>query len=155
MQICGEGDYQSPLPFALGSREKGKLDRRGEEGDLRNKKAAASRFQLFFVIGTTGNGLCIGRRKHGVRRMAPPDCCEIDCGLLALEIASKPGWPRFASLNFSKAKAGLKCHASVGGSFAFFQSVACWQVSCFCLLANILLGDLLHTYYHLGTSKAY
>jgi len=50
--------------------------------------------------------------------MAPPDCCEIDCGRLALDgIASKPGWTRFASQGFSEAKAGLKCHASVGESF--------------------------------------
>jgi len=48
--------------------------------------------------------------------MAPPDYCEIDCGLLALEIASKPGWTRFASQGFSKAEAGLECHASVGSS---------------------------------------
>jgi hypothetical protein len=49
--------------------------------------------------------------------MAPPDCCEINCGRLALEIASKPGWKRFALQGFSEAKAGLKCHASVGESF--------------------------------------
>ena len=48
--------------------------------------------------------------------MASPDYCEIDCGLLALEIASKPGWTRFASQGFSKAEAGLECHASVGSS---------------------------------------
>jgi hypothetical protein len=48
--------------------------------------------------------------------MAPPDYCEIDCGLLALEIASKPGWTRFASQGFSEAEAGLECHASVGES---------------------------------------
>jgi hypothetical protein len=46
--------------------------------------------------------------------MAPPDYYEIDCGRLALEIASKPGWTRFASQVSSEAKAGLKCHASVG-----------------------------------------
>ena len=45
------GDYNAHFrdrrPFAFGSREKGKLDRRGEEGELRNKKAAASHFKLF------------------------------------------------------------------------------------------------------------
>jgi len=46
--------------------------------------------------------------------MASPDYNEIDCGRLALEIASKPGWTRFASQVSSEAKAGLKCHASVG-----------------------------------------
>jgi hypothetical protein len=46
--------------------------------------------------------------------MAPPDYYEIDCGRLALlEIASKPGWTRFASQVSSEATAGLKCHASV------------------------------------------
>jgi hypothetical protein len=48
--------------------------------------------------------------------MAPPVYCEIDCGHLALEIASKPGWTRFASQGFSEAEAGLECHASVGES---------------------------------------
>jgi len=46
--------------------------------------------------------------------MAPPDYYEIECRRLALEIASKPGWTRFALQISSEAKAGLKCHASVG-----------------------------------------
>jgi hypothetical protein len=41
-------------PFAFGSREKGKLDRRGEEGELRDKKAAASRFKLFLSLAQQG-----------------------------------------------------------------------------------------------------
>jgi hypothetical protein len=36
--------------------------------------------------------------------MAPPDYYEIDCGRLALEIASKPGWTRFASQVFQQGK---------------------------------------------------
>ena len=32
------------------------------------------------------------------------------------EIASKPGWTRFASQGFSEVEAGLECHASVGES---------------------------------------
>ena len=36
------------------SREKGKLDRRGEEGELRDKKAAASRFKLFLSLARQG-----------------------------------------------------------------------------------------------------
>jgi hypothetical protein len=44
-------------PFAFGSREK-EVRPEGEEGELRNKKAASSRFKLFFVIGTSGNGFC-------------------------------------------------------------------------------------------------
>jgi hypothetical protein len=41
-------------PFAFGSRKKGKLDQRGEEGKSCNKKAAASRFKLFLSLVLQG-----------------------------------------------------------------------------------------------------
>jgi len=60
VQICGhmKGIISAHLgdrrPFALGSREKGKLDRRGEEAELHDKKAAASRFKLFLSLAQQG-----------------------------------------------------------------------------------------------------
>jgi hypothetical protein len=60
VQICGQKEgiinahFRDRKRFAFGSREKGKLDRRGEEGELRDKKAAASRFKLFLSLVRQG-----------------------------------------------------------------------------------------------------
>jgi len=60
VQICGQmkgiisTHFGDRRPFAFGLREKEKLDRRGEEGELRDKKAAASRFKLFLSLAQQG-----------------------------------------------------------------------------------------------------
>jgi hypothetical protein len=60
VQICVQmkgiinAHFGDRRPFAFGLREKGKLDRRGEERELRDKKAAASRFKLFLSLARQG-----------------------------------------------------------------------------------------------------
>jgi len=119
--LCTKGgDYQRPLQrqktVCIWVARQRKVRPEGGGRRAPRQGGCGLAFKVVFVIGTTGNGLCTGRRKHGVRRMAPPDYCEIDCGLLALEIVSKPGWTRFASQGFSEVEAGLECHANVGES---------------------------------------
>ena len=60
MQICAQkagiinAHFRDRKPFAFGLRDKGKLDRREEEGELRDKEAAASRLKLFLSLVRQG-----------------------------------------------------------------------------------------------------
>jgi len=86
-------------PFAF---KKRKLDRRGEEGELRDKKAAASRFKLFFSLARQGMDTALedGSMASGgwllritLRPAGPGDCKQTwSDGLCLAGLQQGKGW---------------------------------------------------------------